>query len=68
LGRFAGPVRAARAGGQVSRTLKSLRLRGLIKKVGKTYKYYLTRLGKQVIATGLYLKNVVAVPMLAAES
>ncbi|MGI8745064.1 MAG: hypothetical protein ACR2NN_21325 [Bryobacteraceae bacterium] len=26
--------------GQVSRTLKNLRLRGLIKKVGRTYKYY----------------------------
>ena len=52
--------------GQVSRTLKNLRLRGLIKKVGRTYKYYLTPIGKQVIATGLYLKSLRVVPMLSA--
>ena len=52
--------------GQVSRTLKNLRLRGLIKKVGRTYKYYFTPIGKQVIATGLYLKSLRVVPMLSA--
>ena len=31
--------------GQVSRLLKRLRLHGLIKEVGKSYKYYLTKLG-----------------------
>ena len=43
--------------GQVSRLLKRLRLHGLVKKVGHTYRYYLTLLGKQVIASGLKLKN-----------
>ena len=52
--------------GQVSRDLKNLRLQGLIKKVGRTYKYYLTPIGKQVIATGLYLKSLRVVPMLSA--
>ena len=30
----------------MSRLLKRLRLRGFIKKVGHTYRYYLTRFGK----------------------
>jgi hypothetical protein len=52
--------------GQISRLLKRLRLHGLIKKVGHTYRYYLTLLGKQVIASGLKLKNLVLIPELAA--
>ena len=51
--------------GKVSRILKRLRVHGLIKKVGGTYKYYLTKLGKQVIATGLYLKEMLIIPQLA---
>jgi hypothetical protein len=50
--------------GQVSRLLKRLRLHGLVKKVGHTYRYYLTLLGKQVIASGLKLKNMVLIPQL----
>jgi len=49
---------------QVSRILKRLRLHGLIKKIGKTYKYYLTRLGKQAIAAGLSFKNISLIPAL----
>jgi hypothetical protein len=51
--------------GQVSRLLKRLRLHGLIKKVGHTYHYYLTPLGKRIIASGLKLKNLVLIPQLA---
>lgn len=51
--------------GQVSRLLKRLRVHGLIKKVGHTYKYYLTSFGKDVIATGLKLKELVIIPQLA---
>ena len=51
--------------GQISRLLKQLRLHGLIKKVGHTYRYYLTLLGKHVIAAGLKLKNLVLIPQLA---
>jgi len=52
--------------GQVSRLMKRLRTHGLIKKIGKTYKYYLTSLGKQVIALGLKLKNLYIIPELSA--
>ena len=52
--------------GQISRLMKRLRTHGLIKKIGKTYKYYLTVLGKQVIALGLKLKNLYIIPELSA--
>ena len=52
--------------GQVSRLMKRLRIHGLLKKIGKTYKYYLTGLGKQVIALGLKLKNLYVIPELSA--
>jgi hypothetical protein len=51
--------------GQMSRLLKRLRVHGLIKKVGHTYKYYLTRFGKAVITTGLKLRELVIIPQLA---
>ncbi|MGV1080884.1 MAG: MarR family transcriptional regulator, partial [Candidatus Nanopelagicales bacterium] len=51
--------------GQMSRLLKRLRVHGLIKKVGHTYKYYLTRFGKTVITTGLKLRELVIIPQLA---
>lgn len=49
----------------ISRILKRLRLHGLIKKVGHSYKYYLTTLGKEVITLGLRLKELFIVPSLA---
>jgi hypothetical protein len=54
--------------GQISRLMKRLRTHGLIKKIGNTYKYYLTVLGKQVIALGLKLKNLYIIPELSAAS
>ena len=51
--------------GQVSRLLKRLRVHGLIKKVGHTYKYYVTQFGKDVVATGLKLRELVIIPQLA---
>ena len=51
--------------GQVSRLLKCLRLHGLVKKVGHTYKYYLTQFGKTVITTALKLRELVIIPQLA---
>ena len=54
--------------GQVSRLMKRLRTHGLIKKIGRTYKYYLTGLGKQIVALGLKLKNVYAIPDLSVAS
>jgi len=51
--------------GQTSRLLKRLRTHGIIKKVSRGYRYYLTALGRQVIALGLRLKNLVIIPQLA---
>src|ERR1700736_2970925 len=51
--------------GQVSRLLKRLRVHGLVKKIGRTYKYYLTSLGKQVITLGLKLKELHVIPQLS---
>jgi DNA-binding HxlR family transcriptional regulator len=53
--------------GQMSRILRRLRTHGLIKKASHCYKYYLTVLGKQVIALGLKLKELVIIPELAAS-
>jgi len=50
--------------GQVSRLFKRLHKHGLIKKVGKTYKYYITKLGKEVFLTALKLKETVLIPAL----
>jgi hypothetical protein len=51
--------------GQVSRILKRLHVHGLIKKVGHTYKYYLTKLGLRVVNLGLKLQELVVIPALA---
>jgi hypothetical protein len=56
-----------RTSGQISRTMKRLRVHGLIKKVGRTYKYYLTGLGKHVVSLGLKLKTLYVIPALAAQ-
>ena len=50
---------------QVSRLLKRLRLHGVIKKIGKTYKYYFTQMGRRVILTALKLRELVVIPTLA---
>jgi hypothetical protein len=52
--------------GQISRLMKRLRSHGLVKKIGRTYKYYVTGLGKQVSALGLKLKNLYVIPELSA--
>lgn len=50
---------------QICRMLKRLRTHGMIKKIGKTYKYYLTKLGRKVILSGLWIKEFFLVPQLA---
>ena len=54
-----------KSSGQVSRPLKRLRLHGFVKKVGRTYRYYLTHFGKEIIAAALKLKELVLIPQLA---
>ncbi len=53
------------SGPQLSRVLKRLHAHGLIKKVGRTYKYYLTQAGQQVVLTALKLRELVVIPSLA---
>ena len=54
-----------KTGGQIGRIFKRLRL---LKKIGKTYKYYLTELGQRAVLVGLKLKEHLIVPGLAAAT
>ena len=54
--------------GQMSRLLKRLRVHGLVKKVGRACKYYLTQFGKTVITTGLKLRELVIIPQFALST
>ena len=49
---------------QVSRILMRLHSHGLIKKLKNSYKYYVTKLGKEVILLGEKLINLVIIPQL----
>ena len=57
-----------KTGAQMSRLLKRLRLHGLIKKIAHSYKYYLTKLGRHVIAAGLKLKHLFLIPELSMQN
>ena len=50
---------------QLSRLLKRLRVHGLVKKIGKSYKYYLTNLGKEIITCSQKVINMVMIPQLS---
>jgi hypothetical protein len=58
------PLIPEKNSGQISRLLKRLRLHGLIRKAGKTYKYYLTTLGKQVLITAMKVREIIIIPAL----
>ena len=47
---------------KISRLIKRLHVHGLIKKVADTYKYYLTKLGKETIIAELKIKETVIIP------
>lgn len=53
--------------GQMTRLLRRLRAHGLIKKVGKRYKYYLTEFGRQAATMGLKLREMTVIPQLALD-
>ncbi len=53
---------------QSSYLLKRLRTHGLIKKVGRRYKYYLTKLGRRVLAASLKIREYVVLPALCSET
>ncbi len=48
--------------GQISRLLKRMRVHGLIKKVARTYKNYMTKLGKETILNAQKIKEIVLIP------
>jgi hypothetical protein len=50
--------------GQVSRILKRMKLHGIIKRAANSYKYYLTKMGKEVTTTALKIKEFVIIPAL----
>ena len=50
---------------KISSILKRLRNLKIIKKVAMSYKYHLTDLGRDVIAAGLFCKNIVIAQTLA---
>jgi DNA-binding HxlR family transcriptional regulator len=54
--------------GKVSRLLKRLHVFGIIKKAAKSYRYYLTKLGKELVVTAERLKATVLIPSLNYES
>jgi hypothetical protein len=50
---------------QISNIIKRLRAHGLVKKIGHSYKYYLTKIGRYVITAGLQLKELFLIPKLS---
>jgi len=50
---------------KIGRVLKRFRVLRLIKRVGRTYKYYLSSLGKKVIVAALQLKERIILPTMA---
>lgn len=52
--------------GKVGRVLKRLRLHGLLRKIGKSYTYYVTSFGQRVLAAALHLKEQIFLPKLCS--
>ncbi|MEJ7829812.1 MAG: hypothetical protein WKF91_16505 [Segetibacter sp.] len=50
---------------QLSRLIKRLRVHGIIKKIGNSYKYYLTSFGKEIITCSQKVINMVMIPQLS---
>jgi len=53
--------------GQITRLLRRLREHGLIKRVSKHYRYYLTSFGRQAVMIALKLREMVIIPSLAFD-
>lgn len=49
-------------GSKISRLIKRLQIHGLIKKAAGSYKYYLTKIGKETIIMAQKIKELVMVP------
>ena len=55
---------AGKTSGQIGRMLKRLRLHGLIRRVGHTYRYYLTSLGRRALVAARKLTEYLIIPAL----
>ena len=53
---------------QSSYLLRRLRTHGLIKKIGRRYKYYLTKFGRRVLAAALKIREYVVLSALCADT
>jgi hypothetical protein len=53
--------------GQISSLLKRLRTHGMLRRIGRTYKYYLTSLGRRAALAALKLKELVLIPALVPQ-
>jgi hypothetical protein len=54
-----------KSSGQVSRLIARMKVKGLLKKVAGTYRYYLTKLGQRIILTAVKLKELFITPELS---
>ena len=59
------PLLSHLSGAQLSRQIKRLRMHRLVKHVRGTYRYYLTRLGRRVVAAAFRLREGSIIPALA---
>ena len=50
---------------QISRLLLRMRTHGLIKKIGRTHKYYVTRFGERVLLAAMQVREFIIIPSLA---
>lgn len=55
----------AKTSAQISQFLKRLRVHGIIRKIPGTYKYYLSKLGRQIVTMALKLREIFIIPTLA---
>ena len=55
---------AGKSGHQFPRMFKRLKMHVLIKKIRRTYKYYLTHLRQKVVNTALKLRTMFIIPSL----
>ena len=49
---------------RLSYAIRRLRLHGIIRKIGRTYKYYITALGQRLLTAALKLKEFILIPTL----
>ena len=61
-------VLTGKNGGQITRVLKRLRLHGLLRKIGHTYKYYVTALGQKALLAALKLREHLVLPALVTPA